>query len=46
MVGVIGLVIFLLFLAVTLYQCVRIVPQADQWVVERLGKYHTTLNPV
>ncbi|WP_265511367.1 SPFH domain-containing protein [Providencia rustigianii] len=45
MVGVIGLVIFLLFLAVTLYQCVRIVPQADQWVVERLGKYHTTLNP-
>lgn len=45
MVGVIGLVIFLLFLAVTLYQCVRIVPQADQWVVERLVKYHTTLNP-
>lgn len=45
MFGLIGLVIFLLFLAVTLYQCVRIVPQADQWVVERLGKFHTTLNP-
>lgn len=45
MVGIIVLAIVVVFLAVTLYQCVRIVPQADQWVVERLGKYHTTLNP-
>ena len=29
----------------TLSQMVRIVPQGEEWVVERLGKYHTTLLP-
>jgi regulator of protease activity HflC (stomatin/prohibitin superfamily) len=28
-----------------LSQMVRIVPQGEEWVVERLGKYHTTLLP-
>ncbi|MEQ5736206.1 SPFH domain-containing protein [Providencia alcalifaciens] len=45
MIGLISLAVVVVFLGITLYQCVRIVPQADQWVVERLGKYHTTLNP-
>ncbi|MDD4884385.1 SPFH domain-containing protein [Sulfuricurvum sp.] len=29
----------------TLSQMVRIVPQGEEWVVERLGKYHKTLLP-
>ncbi len=28
-----------------LYQMVRIVPQGEEWVVERLGKFHTILKP-
>ena len=31
--------------AVTLFKGVRLVPQGYKWVVQRLGKYHTTLNP-
>ena len=30
---------------VTIFQGVRLVPQGSKWVVQRLGKYHTTLNP-
>ncbi len=36
--------IFLLVL-ITLAKGVRLVPQGDKWVVQRLGKYHSTLNP-
>ena len=28
-----------------LYQMVRIVPQGEEWVIERLGKFHTVLKP-
>lgn len=42
-------VLFSLILVVAvvyaLSQMVRIVPQGEEWVVERLGKYHTTLLP-
>lgn len=31
--------------AITLFKGVRLVPQGYKWVVQRLGKYHTTLNP-
>lgn len=37
--------VFLIFVAVTIGKGVRIVPQGDEWVVERLGKYHRTLSP-
>jgi len=37
--------IILLFAAVTLFMGVRIVPQGWEYVVERLGKYNTTLKP-
>lgn len=37
--------IFVIFVAVTIGTGIRIVPQGSEWVVERLGKYHTTLNP-
>ena len=36
--------IFILLL-VTLAKGVRLVPQGYKWVVQRLGKYHTTLGP-
>ncbi|HZV54120.1 MAG TPA: SPFH domain-containing protein [Rhodocyclaceae bacterium] len=35
----------LVFAVVTLLKGVRIVPQGTEWIVERLGKYHTTLLP-
>jgi regulator of protease activity HflC (stomatin/prohibitin superfamily) len=40
------IVVFLLFLViVTIAMGVRIVPQGYKFVVQRLGKYHTTLGP-
>jgi regulator of protease activity HflC (stomatin/prohibitin superfamily) len=40
--SVIGLLI-LIFAFVTIMRAVRIVPQQQSWVVERLGRYHATL---
>lgn len=41
----IPILLFLLFVVfVALYQMARIVPQKQAWIVERLGKYHETLN--
>ena len=37
--------IFFIFVAITVAKGVRIVPQGEEWVVERLGKYHTTMLP-
>ena len=33
------------FLAFILFKSIRIVPQGQEWIVERLGKYQTTLKP-
>ena len=33
------------FVVLTLYKGIRIVPQGYKWIVQRLGKYHTTLQP-
>ncbi len=33
------------FVVVTIAKGVRIVPQGEEWIVERLGKYHGTLKP-
>ncbi|MFX4307441.1 SPFH/Band 7/PHB domain protein [Acinetobacter soli] len=44
----VGLIIglaFLIFVGVTIFKGVRIVPQGYKWIVQRLGKYHSTLNP-
>lgn len=40
---VVLVVLFLVFF--TIFKGVRLVPQGYRWVVQRLGKYHTTLNP-
>ncbi|HDQ44117.1 MAG TPA: paraslipin [bacterium] len=33
----------IIFVVITLLRCIRIVPQKTAYIVERLGKYHTTL---
>lgn len=43
--GLVLSVVVLLFLLVTLAQGVRQVPQGYKWVVQRLGKYHSSLMP-
>ena len=41
-----GIGIFLFaFVLFTLYKGVKIVPQGFKWIVQRLGKYHQTLEP-
>jgi len=36
---------FFIFVAVTVWKGVRIVPQGEEWIVERLGKFSSVLNP-
>jgi regulator of protease activity HflC (stomatin/prohibitin superfamily) len=43
--GLIVLVLLAVFVLVTIAKSVRIVPQARAGIVERLGRYHRTLNP-
>ena len=38
-------VAILIFAVVTVWKGVRIVPQGEEWIVERLGKFSTVLNP-
>ena len=38
-------VALLVFAGITLAKGIRIVPQGEEWIVERLGKYHGTLLP-
>jgi len=35
----------LVFAAITVWKGVRIVPQGEEWIVERLGKFNATLSP-
>lgn len=42
--SIVGLAI-VAFIGVTIFKGVRIVPQGYKWIVQRLGKYHTTLKP-
>jgi regulator of protease activity HflC (stomatin/prohibitin superfamily) len=43
--GFVVVVAILIFVIVTLAKGVRILPQGEEWIVERLGKYHGTLKP-
>ena len=36
---------FLIFVVITLAQGVRTIPQGEEWIVQRLGKYRVTLLP-
>ena len=44
-VGNIVVLALLAFIGTTIFKGVRIVPQGYKWIIQRLGKYHTTLNP-
>ena len=44
-IGTIVVLALLAFIGTTIFKGVRIVPQGYKWIVQRLGKYHTTLNP-
>ncbi|MFO1411060.1 MAG: SPFH domain-containing protein [Acinetobacter parvus] len=43
--GAIIVLALLVFIGITIFKGVRIVPQGYKWIVQRLGKYHTTLSP-
>ena len=43
--GLIVVGIFALLVITTIFMGVRLVPQGSKWVVQRLGKFHKTLNP-
>ena len=43
--GSIIVLAILAFVSITIFKGVRIVPQGYKWIVQRLGKYHTTLAP-
>ncbi|HLT04063.1 MAG TPA: SPFH domain-containing protein [Pseudomonas sp.] len=43
--GLIVVVVLLVFILITVAKGVRLVAQGEEWVVERLGKYHSTLRP-
>lgn len=43
--GFVVVVALLVFALVTVWKGVRIVPQGEEWIVERLGKYNNTLHP-
>lgn len=44
-VGTIVVLALFAFVGITIFKGVRIVPQGYKWIVQRLGKYHTTLAP-
>ena len=44
-IGNIVVLALLAFIGITIFKGVRIVPQGYKWIIQRLGKYHTTLNP-
>ncbi len=39
------LIVLAVVVVITLYQGIKIVPQGEEWVVERLGKFSRTLRP-
>ncbi len=43
--GFVVVVAILAFALVTVWKGVRIIPQGEEWIVERLGKYNGTLHP-
>ncbi|WP_018410618.1 SPFH domain-containing protein [Methyloversatilis thermotolerans] len=43
--GLVVAVAILVFIAITLAKGLRIVPQGEEWIVQRLGKYQGTLLP-
>ncbi len=45
LITVIVFLVVVAFVGFTIFKGVRIVPQGSRWIVQRLGKYHKTLEP-
>jgi len=45
MVGFNILVVFIMGIIITLYKGIKIVPQGEEWIIQKLGKFHRTLDP-
>ncbi len=45
MVGFNVLVVFIMVIIITLYKGIKIVPQGEEWVIQKLGKFSRTLKP-
>jgi len=45
MVGFNILVVFIIGIIITLYKGIKIVPQGEEWIIEKLGKFSRTLDP-
>ncbi len=43
--GTFVVVAILILVIITLFKGIRLVPQGSKWVVQRLGKFHKSLNP-
>ena len=43
--GLFVVIAVFLLVIITLFKGIRLVPQGSKWVVQRLGKYHGSLNP-
>ncbi len=43
--GIYVTLVFVTLVILTLFKGVRLIPQGSKWVVQRLGKYHSTLSP-
>jgi regulator of protease activity HflC (stomatin/prohibitin superfamily) len=43
--GLVIVIAVLVFVVITIAKGVRVVAQGEEWIVERLGKYHGTLKP-
>lgn len=41
----IAVIALLIFVVITVWKGIRIVPQGEEWIVERLGKFNKTLTP-
>ncbi len=39
------LIVLLFVVVITLFSAIKIVPQGEEWIVERLGKFHSVLKP-
>ena len=40
-----GIFVLIVFLLIVFSNSVKVVPQAHEWLIERLGRYSRTLNP-
>jgi len=45
MIGFNILIVFIIGVVITLYKGIKIVPQGEEWIIQKLGKFSRTLQP-